>query len=319
MKKLTDKQRKALNAALSKMAEEERKAKMPPPGSTSGRPTGSNPRGGSVPTPPRGGAPQPPRGGGYRQAQDSELFREAFASGSRPGYLPGGPGPNGYPRGGYAPYPRGGEYPGGGVMPVPQAPIINNAVNPIGLNPDKDGNFNIWAHDETVEPGKTYVYRMRVLLKNPVYERPDLVDKKNIDWTKQAFIPADDKTGWTEWSKPVTIAPNVEMQFVKAGAGKKIGVKIRRWQAGKYTISDSMAFEPGDMIAGKIDGTDYSTGWTVVDVRTISNDTKVRLIDKDGRVLTRSTDADAKLPNFTKPPPETIGKVNGALGSINER
>jgi len=37
------------------------------------------------------------------------------------------------------------------------------------MTPDANGNIDIWGHDETAQPGRTYHYRLRLVLKNPIY------------------------------------------------------------------------------------------------------------------------------------------------------
>src|SRR4029450_11425865 len=83
----------------------------------------------------------------------------------RGGYGPGGDGPGGYGPGGYGPY---GPYGRGPMPPMPgQFGQPQGDVRPGQVVLDEQGRFDIWAHDENAQPGKTYVYRMRVVIKNP--------------------------------------------------------------------------------------------------------------------------------------------------------
>ena len=166
---------------------------------------------------------------------------------------------------------------------MPIAPQIGE----FGLNPD--GTIDVWQHDEKcAQPGKTYQYRIRVVIKNPLFGTNNIAADPKLELEPYLLDPK--VAPWSDWSKPVTIPPDLKMQFVH-GMGEKsnVRVNIRRFQKGKYQITQQpVSAEPGDVIGGKIGDVDYTTGWTLVDVRRVGSDTHVRIIDKDGNMVIRS-------------------------------
>lgn len=66
--------------------------------------------------------------------------------------------------------------------------------------------IDIWAHDASADPGKTYRYQMRVLLFNPLCGK-EAAENKTV--RRQAWL-----TGrWSEWSQPVRTLANREFFF----------------------------------------------------------------------------------------------------------
>ena len=109
----------------------------------------------------------------------------------------------------------------------------------------------VWAHDETVEPDKTYRYQARYVLKNPVWGMRNAVGNPAL---AQQFMLISQAS---EWSEPVT-APQISRFFVAAGVGPKsqnVKMEVYRWQNGKWNMATFMV-APGDASAG------CSTTWT---------------------------------------------------------
>jgi hypothetical protein len=103
---------------------------------------------------------------------------------------------------------------GGGALAQPVARNVGELpkapFDPMAAGPDAD----CWAHDETVEPGKVYRYRVRYFLRNPVHAQPNAVDPKKPELSATFALVAD----WSEWSGDVTIAPRVRY-FVSSRVG----------------------------------------------------------------------------------------------------
>jgi hypothetical protein len=194
------------------------------------------------------------------------------------------------------------------VRAADEAPSGNQpqAGQPIAPDP-VTGIVKVWAHDETAEPGKTYRYRIRVVLKNPVYK--NLAAVKDPKLAEPAYLPENPEAGWSDWTAPVDIPTQVDMQFV-GGASNRANFKVWKFEKGKTNQYGSMfTVEPGDII-GRVDKdskVDYTTGWSVVDVRTIGNDTKVWIMNDAGRVEMRSMKADLVNQKFKKLENEAAG------------
>jgi len=196
--------------------------------------------------------------------------------------------------------------PGGVPVPVPVQPTVPNydPSNPaagVGPNSVPTGPFDptrltpdpttgklpevaVWAHDDTVQPGKTYRYRMRVRLKNPLYgtwnvaKTPELAQKFTID------------SEWTDW-KEVRAPRNTEYFFastrtqIKEDTVLSANVDVFKRIKGEWT-KEQFTVAPGDSIGGVKNGVDYSTGATLVDLRKSvrGNDTRIMVADQAGNI-----------------------------------
>jgi hypothetical protein len=236
--------------------------------------------------------PRTPRGG-RNQAQDPRVVGEMYAQASGGAHIPGGP-----PIGG------GGGRPAPVHQPFVPQPMIGGQE--VAAAP---GMMRIWAHDETVEPGRVYVYRLRVIVRNPMYRQDNLADPavaKTLDLAQ----------GWSDWSEPVTIATNLIMQFADAILNRdQVRFRVWRWQNGRLNGPMEFTASPGDMI-GRVDRTpgpaemgmpagqpvDYTTGWSVVDVRRTAgaNNARVLLVDEQGRTQTRYLNEDRSNPELRR-------------------
>lgn len=338
---LTPQQRQILTRAIDEDDRQNRKVNQPQPPV---RPGAGGPGNSPRPTmPERGGRPN------QNNAADAELFREAVAQArgendadrtiremrdraeraarerSAPTRGPGG--------GGALPPPRGIGGPvfeGGGFNQPNFAP---------GLAPDVNGNVPVWAHDETGVPGKTYQYRLRVVIRNPLYQTNGVA--KNDDDAKVVAIPNDAATAWSEWSKGVQIPLNLKFWLASgAGGGNNPSVRfrVRKWEKGRLNISDPFTVYAGDVVGGVVNApmgaaapgvpvpapvpgvaagaekVDFTTGWTVVDIRQVGSDTRVTLINDEGVTMTRFFKEDDKNPEFKDAP--ALPPVGPAIGGI---
>jgi len=170
---------------------------------------------------------------------------------------------------------------GGEVQPFQQSP----------------GDF--WIHDINVEPGKTYRYRVRVEIMNPIWgEQGVCRDPKLQD---HPVLPVDTaKAEWSGWSEPVAIRPR-RFFFVTAGPvlfqGKITSNVVRTdifvYQKGLLHRKSNVQSWPGDVVGARdaAAGVDFATGWTLADVRAVrnaSNEWRVTFVDDSGRVMERS-------------------------------
>jgi len=202
-------------------------------------------------------------------------------------------GPNTGKKGGNTPRGEGGTSKGGKARPAMYiedpvaARIFFEVPAPAAAGQGAKGTL-YWAHDDSREPGKTYRYRARILILNPLYQS-----------SKVAADPADEKVlalptkpdeGWSEWSQPVTT--DLRERFFVARVPGMFGkprtyavVRLYRFQAGKW------AMEEVNVAAGDPLG---STDWTVVDIRPVRGgaDDAVIAINPEGRQEMRLARAD---------------------------
>jgi len=172
---------------------------------------------------------------------------------------------------------------------VPQGPFDPQQATP------KLADIDIVAHDDTAEPGKTYRYHIRYQIYNPLRGRPDIV--KNPKLATVFAIPS----AYSDWTKPVSV-PSVLNFFVNAGPSPRTGevsMKIYKWEKG-VTTAVVQKFVPGDVIGKPANGIDYSTLFTLVDVRADHGDVYVLLADPSGKLIKRDYSNDAKDPANTR-------------------
>lgn len=145
----------------------------------------------------------------------------------------------------------------------------------------------VWYHDDGVEAGKTYRYRMRVKLWNRYVGRIRALQQP--EQAKQVVILGD----WSEPSDPITVTPPTHF-FVKGGRDTA-NVDVWKWRAGRW-IRQAFEVGVGDVIGevrktktGDLDADgneervdiDFTTGAVVLDVRP-DESVPLRQAGKDG-------------------------------------
>ncbi len=150
----------------------------------------------------------------------------------------------------------------------PNVPVTNPT------SADKDPA--IWFHDDTVEPGKTYRYRMRISIWNGfVGRRAALRDPSQAE--KSALVGE-----WSEPGDPVEVAPRVRFYVRAKGSGNDPAalVDVFAWHSGNW-YKESFNVQPGDTIGEPKDVKlgesedgkpqremiDFGTGAVVLDIR----------------------------------------------------
>ncbi len=146
------------------------------------------------------------------------------------------------------------------------------------LNPESDEvEPAVWFHDDRVEPGKTYRYRMRLRLWNRYVGKRDAL--RDPTQASRATVVGD----WSLPSAPVTVAPKRHF-FVR---GRQFGdevaanVDVFVWHGG-YWYKEDFTVQVGDVIGdvktiltNEYDESgnqvrapvDFSTGAVVLDIR----------------------------------------------------
>jgi hypothetical protein len=209
---------------------------------------------------------------GDTRAMQSELFGgSAYGS-----MMMGGPGP------GSAGYGSASAYPGGGAMGSPASAMMSGQSRPTRAAPagkrqenplekllatvdndergralreyikdrvQADGELLLFRYiDFAVEPGKTYRYRVRLVLNNPNYGR--LPSEANGE--AQVVEGETRTTEWCDPTKPVTIERDV-YYFVKDVDAKKgkTRVSVYQWDTKLgTTVSADLDLYPGQHVAG---------------------------------------------------------------------
>lgn len=209
--------------------------------------------------------------------------------------------PQGYPPRGYPGYPPEGydpmmeEYPMedlGMGQPQPGQSFVAQVPQEITQRFQPDpiiGDIELWVHDDTVEAGKTYRYRVRYRMANPILgwfgvaEPPELQNKVYVD------------SAWSDWSQNIRMDSLVQYFVSGSGLGAQSTVRfdVFKWADGFWQMETFSNLGPGDLVGEKRGNIDYGTGMTIVDIREDPRrDRHVVLVDPDGNLVTRNLRAD---------------------------
>lgn len=179
---------------------------------------------------------------------------------------------------------------------------------PVGILDGDD--VVVWAHDITVEPGKTYHYRISVDVYNPFFARTlDLMPSQH-ELAREIAM----QSRASEWSEPVRAIPPLKVFVTKAtgpGGDRKVGdlgmgqatIEVYRFFYGRWWM-ESFPLEPGDRVGWVRDlrqtdpgagpqSIDYGTDWYVLDI--------VADIDADREAVERGWGASVLLQSLDDP------------------
>jgi hypothetical protein len=225
------------------------------------------------------------------------------------------------PPGGYPGQYRPDANPGMPGYPMPGAFGQPGAANPVAgaipqgaFNPANQSDITVWAHDDSVVPGKTYRYRLRYYIKNPVLQTFNVCQPQKL---AEIFDIASD---YSDWTVPINVQSETNFYAVNT-APSQVAVKatfeIFRWKNGAWQVQTVDA-HPGDMVGTpQGDGNnrvDFTTGWTLVDVREdpLHPDSKtIVLTSTNGQTLKRDLSADRTNPEHKR----LQDLVNAAAGA----
>jgi len=85
--------------------------------------------------------------------------------------------------------------------------------------------FQVWAHDLSVLPGKTYRYRVIVSILNPLFHRPRMEsEQKQQNYHRLALGPDPEELRASPWSNPVTLDPEYYFFFTSTPQNPSIEV-----------------------------------------------------------------------------------------------
>jgi hypothetical protein len=217
-----------------------------------------------------------------------------------------------------------GQAPGVPPPPMPGAmPDTSDAANPAGgpvapaggdlpkgsFDPATQADFAVWAHDDTVVPGKTYRYKLRYVISNPVFATQQLCKPQTL--ALQFSIPSKD----SDWTEPVNVESDTNFYAAALSHGA-VQFDVFKWFNGVWQ-KQSVVASPGDVIgtAGPKPGDpNFATGWTLVDVREIPNETtnRVVLLASDNGTLQRELKIDSRNKKYRN----LLNLVNKAAGIV---
>jgi len=165
------------------------------------------------------------------------------------------------------------QFPGPDGRAAPRTPIRRPAIDrparpgfdadldePASEQPeDNPDEIKVWAHDLTVQPGRTYRYRVVVTVRNPLFRKTRVApQQKEENYDRLTLGPAqaeltatanpDSETAEGVWSDPVTIDPEL-FYFLLRGQTRTALVEVwrvfdGRWRNAEFQVS------PGDPIGG---------------------------------------------------------------------
>ncbi len=151
----------------------------------------------------------------------------------------------------------------------------------------------VWAHDDSVQAGKTYRYKLKYMVSNPVARSVGLCDPQSL--ANQFYIPSVDSV----WSAPVSVEADTNFYAVKVNPSRsEVTFDVFHWKDGLWQLQ-TVKVTPGDMVGGVDPGitkTDFATGWTLVDVRSDPRDESVTimLVSDNGTLLKRDPNTDMR-------------------------
>lgn len=175
---------------------------------------------------------------------------------------------------------------GGGRMPSRTAArSTRDDAQPLITHPENPQKPAIWFHDDSVESGKTYRYRLRVKLWNRYVGGTKAL--RSAEDAKKCVLVGD----WSLPSEPVTVTPSTHFFLKGPRTGQQVaGVEVWKWLEGAW-IKETFDVSVGDVIGGprKVKilewdeedrqirrEVDFTTGAIVLDLR-FDEPTKVRL------------------------------------------
>ena len=172
----------------------------------------------------------------------------------------------------------------------------------------------VWFHDDTVQPGKTYRYRMRVELWN-----------RYVGQTRPMKNPADARESmlageWSLPSDPITVTPNTNFFFTGGRPPATANVEVWKWYQGRW-ISERFDVSEGDVIGGSktVELAEYDEdGNEVRKELDFSTDAIVLDLRFDDSVAERSDKKDAAFDYRTRTSPVMV-YLDPADGQVKER
>jgi len=175
----------------------------------------------------------------------------------------------------------------------------------------------VWIHDEDVKYNKTYRYRIRVSVVNPLLRNVRMVKEDDEVSNRQALVFPKKNDGWSEWSDRKTVERQVDAFLVGVSPGNSTvtmqvfarGLGQRVEQRFSVSIGDKIGEETKRNLADPLKPretvekpVDFATGLTLVAIdwnKRLAGDNRtvqITLMDEQGRLQTRILQADTDNP-----------------------
>jgi hypothetical protein len=221
--------------------------------------------------------------------------------GMPPGSIPRPPGPEGSPT--LPPNPSGEQQPNAAAL---LGKVPTTAFDPTAW---KDGPIIAFAHDETVEPEKTYHYRMRYVMLNPIYGQPNAVANPAL---AQVFRW---ESKWSDWTTPYAVPPSVSFFVISKIANGAQTVQFEVFHYAKGALhSKVFTVSPGDMIGTNENDVDLATGYTLVDIRRDAKGVGYALVMAPDGHLVRHDIADTATESYRDLKNQSAARAVGTTG-----
>lgn len=178
------------------------------------------------------------------------------------------------------------------------------------FDPRKTPAIEGWVHDDTVQPGKTYQYKVRYLIKNPIFKVPALA--KDPKMAAQVLLESLE----SPWTNSLYIQPRTVF-FVVGGIppdAENVRVQVFSFKDGRWH-ENTQSVSAGDSVLPAPGSSD--TTWTVVDLQKnpLTLDTEAVFVDADGRIIYRAYNLDHKDPLLKDLREQAAaGTANNAVG-----
>jgi hypothetical protein len=188
------------------------------------------------------------------------------------------------------------------IPPIPQL----QAVPAQGFNPTTSlaqGDMGLWFHDMNAEPGKTYRYKVRYTLYNPVFGQPNaaadpkMADNLGMDspfsgWSDNVVVPPRVRF-WCMGKQPPPVRGQIESQ---------VGFSCYSWHDGLWQQKDYID-SAGDEIGADEGGAgNFLTHWTILeDLAGFRAKHNVVIVPDDGGpAQLRDVDGDTKSMDYLR-------------------
>jgi hypothetical protein len=140
------------------------------------------------------------------------------------------------------------------------APEATSAAATLELPLLENPSVKVWAHDVSVERGRTYRYQVRVVLNNPMFGQGNVMVPEQQEWSRAPVVRSEPSA----WSEPVRV--DDESYFFMVGASPadarlnrlasaRAELFIFKW--GRWRKAD-VSLEPGDRLEGTARYPDFS-------------------------------------------------------------
>jgi hypothetical protein len=113
----------------------------------------------------------------------------------------------------------------------------------------------VWAQDLTVQPGRTYRYKVIVTVINPLFQYTRVAtEQREINEFKLALGPSEDELAAMEWSPPVEVESNLLFFLAAANVADQINparARVEVWRIfdGRWRQKEFIE-NPGNPIGG---------------------------------------------------------------------